>query len=97
MRDHRKDINKDKRVVVRKMEVWKKIMYAFAVALFCFVITKGDPKRSSLLNDIEITDEKLEYIFETTIAVQTKKIRQRIYEEESGILSYVRSPKWADI
>lgn len=60
------------------METWKKILYALFISILCFAITKGDPKHSTLLKNIEITDEKIEYILETTIAMHTKKIRQRI-------------------
>jgi hypothetical protein len=51
------------RVTIAKMELSNKVFYALLVSLLCFMITRGDPKRVSLLKDIQLTDEKLEYIF----------------------------------
>lgn len=87
-------------MIIRKMEIWKKIFYALFVSILCFSITKGDPRRHNALKNMEITDERLEYIMETTIAVQTKTIQQRITVESDGLwkfLPYIDTKRWADI
>lgn len=90
----------NERVIICKMEIWKKIFYALFVSLLCFSITKGDPRRLNALKNMEITDERLEYIMETTIAVQTKTIRQRITVESDGfwkLIPYMDTKRWAEI
>jgi hypothetical protein len=82
------------------MEIWKKIFYALFVSLLCFSITKGDPRRSNSLNNMKITDQRLEYIMETTIAVQTKNMRKRITVESDGLwklIPYLDTKRWVDI
>ncbi len=82
------------------METWKKIFYALFVSLLCFSITKGDPRRVNALKNVEITDERIEYIMDTTIAIQTKTFRQRITAESDGLwklVPFVDTKKWVDI
>lgn len=91
---------KEGRVSIAKMELWKKVFYAITVSLICFSLNRGNPGGASL-TELTITDEKIEYIYETTMAVQTKKIRKRITEESNGfwraIEPYVSLTKWAEI
>jgi hypothetical protein len=45
-------MREDYRVKIPKMEIWKKIFYALFVSMLCFTVTKGDPNRMTLLQNV---------------------------------------------
>ena len=83
-----------------KVDPLMKLCLSLIVALLWAFMTKFDPPLAPLSHNFRYVDSTLEHIFETTIAIETKRFTKRIIQHTEGVwklIPYVNQPRWIDL